>query len=85
MSIVHVYDAVALMGSLLDGSTARTLNVCCPSVRDEYAFGLRQAEKTAPSRLHSNVAWASSSANVNVAVVLFVTKAGADKMTGVGV
>jgi hypothetical protein len=48
-------------------------------------LGLTQTEKPAASRRHSNVAALSESVNVNVAVVLFVTRGGADEITGVGV
>src|SRR5215218_6826716 len=37
-------------------STARTANVCVPSARPVYVIPLEQAEKPAPSRLHSKPA-----------------------------
>jgi hypothetical protein len=53
---------VAVLG-LPAPSTAVTENVCWPSARPEYVFGLVHAEAAPPSSLHRKVAVASVSVN----------------------
>ena len=54
VSTAHVY--VAAEPVFPASSVAFTLNVCEPSARPEYAFGLEQAEKPAPSSSHAKLA-----------------------------
>src|SRR4051812_41920348 len=52
VSTTHVYDVAVLVFEA--ASTARTWNVCEPSLRPVYAFGVVQAAKPPPSIWHSN-------------------------------
>jgi hypothetical protein len=64
--------------------TARTWKLCAPCARPEYVFGVAQPEKSALSRLHSNVALRSSDANVKVTVDVFTVPLGPPVMVVVG-
>src|SRR5213083_2431278 len=77
-----VQPKLAGVGSMLPAaSLARALKLWLPSVRPEWAAGLKQGAKAPPSRLHSKVRLAgavtlSVPENVNVAVVPLVGLAG---------
>jgi hypothetical protein len=66
VSTVHVRDAG--VGSGPAPLTARTANVCDPSVSPESAAGDAQAPNGAPSSAHSNVALPSGELNANDAL-----------------
>jgi hypothetical protein len=67
VSTVHVEDAGALV--FPTASVPWTRNVCEPSTRPVYVFGLVQIANAAPSSEHWNVV-ASAELNVNVALEL---------------
>jgi hypothetical protein len=75
VSTVHVY-ASGVASVLPPASVALTRKVCEPSERPERFLGEVQTLKALPSRLHSNVAPASSEEKAKVAEALFVRDAG---------
>src|ERR671919_1683827 len=66
------------------GSVARTLKLCQPVARPVYSFGELQGSYAAPSSEHSKVDPARSEENVNVALVLSVSVAGAESIVVCG-
>ena len=62
-------------------SVARTLKVWEPLASPVYCFGEEQALKSAPSRLHSNLEFASVEENVKRVSVVFMVPDGPELMT----
>jgi hypothetical protein len=76
-----VQEAVAGVLSGVPAAVANTENVWLPFVRAEYVRGLVHACEPALSSLHVKVAGVIVEWNVNVAVVLVVSDAGALSIT----
>jgi hypothetical protein len=61
-----VHDRLAEVASVFPaGSVARTLKVCVPSARPEYAFGLAHGPNPPPSRSHAKLDPASLAEKAN--------------------
>ncbi len=75
---------VAALEVLPTPSSARTLNVCEPTSRLLYDFGLVQVVNEPPSSWHWSVAPASLSVNENCASVAVVDLSGDAVITGTG-
>jgi hypothetical protein len=73
-----VQSYVASAPALPAGSVARTSNVCDPSLRPEYVFGLVQEAKEPESSLHSKVLPGSLAVKAKLGVESFVSTAGFD-------
>ena len=72
-STVQPYVA---LGPVLPSDVARTANVCAPSARPLYCFGLAHAAKPAPSSWHSYVLPGLFAEKLKLAVCWFVSCGG---------
>jgi len=82
VSIVQTADVAELWFPAV--STAVTANVCCPSERLEYVFGLVHGETAPPSSMHRKVAVVSSSVKEKLALEDVLRLGGPAVIAGAG-